>query len=443
MVHDTLLTQPPSTPSDATTIRRSALSARPPTPDAPAVVVPANNYVGMFGLAHRPFRPGTDAGDILLTHSQRTTLELLVAALLRADGHIVLLGDADLGKSALLNAALELIADARPHVVRIAAPSANTPLTFRHLLSAAQTARSLQQRNHDDPDWLFRPPAHTDRTILVIDDAHNMNIEVARYLAHLADQKALQIVLAGRADLRVMVRRPDMAPLAQTVTAWIRLDRMPAEELRHYVEQRLWRAGGSLRRVITPSALRLLLRQADGRPGRIDTLMDSALQAGFELGAAPITSRTIRPLLDKLPPPSLRPPRRTTRRPAPIILVPLAVLSLGLLAVLVNGTHPAQLASPPAVYRTVPLVMPDLVAQGDALLAQGDVLAARRLYERAASDGNAAAATAVGRTFDPEFQATLPAGQIRPDPASAIAWYSRAVGLGDTRAEMYLRRLAQ
>ena len=55
-----------------------------------------------------------------------------------------------------------------------------------------------------------------------------------------------------------------------------------------------------------------------------------------------------------------------------------------------------------------------LVARGDAMLELGDVSAARLLYERAAALGNAKAATAAGKTYDPAFLISICG--LRPGP---------------------------
>ncbi len=71
-----------------------------------------------------------------------------------------------------------------------------------------------------------------------------------------------------------------------------------------------------------------------------------------------------------------------------------------------------------------------ILSRADDLLARGDVLAARLLYVRAANLGSARAATAVGKTYDPAFLASIQAAGIRPDRAAADAWYGMAAALG-------------
>lgn len=93
----------------------------------------------------------------------------------------------------------------------------------------------------------------------------------------------------------------------------------------------------------------------------------------------------------------------------------------GLSASLDQGPAPAGAgAQRPAV----------LIARGDAFLRTGDIAAARRLYEQAARIGDSQAALRMGATFDRHFLIGHGLPMAAGDPAAALAWYGRALGLG-------------
>lgn len=81
-----------------------------------------------------------------------------------------------------------------------------------------------------------------------------------------------------------------------------------------------------------------------------------------------------------------------------------------------------------------------MLQRGRTLLATGDVSGARLMFERAARSGNAAAALAMGRTFDPAFLGQLRV-RMAPDPAVALEWYRRAAALGSAEAETSITQL--
>jgi TPR repeat protein len=82
-----------------------------------------------------------------------------------------------------------------------------------------------------------------------------------------------------------------------------------------------------------------------------------------------------------------------------------------------------------------------LMQRGEAALAVGDIIAARLLFERAASLGSAAAATAAGKTYDLDFLLRAGARGIRANPPAAAAWYRKAAVLGDPEARDLLARI--
>ena len=75
------------------------------------------------------------------------------------------------------------------------------------------------------------------------------------------------------------------------------------------------------------------------------------------------------------------------------------------------------------------------------MLLIGDIIAARHVFERAASAGSAAAATGVGKTFDPLFLAAAGVRGIQGNPFEAARWYRRGGAGGDAEAESRLRAL--
>ena len=85
---------------------------------------------------------------------------------------------------------------------------------------------------------------------------------------------------------------------------------------------------------------------------------------------------------------------------------------------------------PPRTPTEAKQAMSDYVRRGDAMLAIKDISAARKFYEMAANAGNAQAAMALARTYDPAFLSQLQVIGLQPDLASAVIWYRKAAALG-------------
>jgi hypothetical protein len=83
-----------------------------------------------------------------------------------------------------------------------------------------------------------------------------------------------------------------------------------------------------------------------------------------------------------------------------------------------------------------------LMQQGEQFLASGDVFTARTVFQRAAEAGNAAAALALGATFDPEVLAKMGARGVSADVEKARQWYEKAKAYGSSEAPRRLEALA-
>jgi hypothetical protein len=83
-----------------------------------------------------------------------------------------------------------------------------------------------------------------------------------------------------------------------------------------------------------------------------------------------------------------------------------------------------------------------LMQQGEQFVASGDLAAARLVYRRAAESGNAAAALALGATFDPGVLAKIGVRGMGADIEKARSWYEMAKEFGSPDAPRRLEMLA-
>jgi hypothetical protein len=84
-----------------------------------------------------------------------------------------------------------------------------------------------------------------------------------------------------------------------------------------------------------------------------------------------------------------------------------------------------------------------LIRDGNKKMREGDIAGARRLYEQAAQSGNAEAALAMGRSYDPTYFEKLTVKTGKPDPATAFEWYKRALDGGLVTAKVKIDALKQ
>jgi hypothetical protein len=83
-----------------------------------------------------------------------------------------------------------------------------------------------------------------------------------------------------------------------------------------------------------------------------------------------------------------------------------------------------------------------LVKQGQQFVAAGDFVTARLVFQRAAEAGNAAAALALGASYDPVVLSRLGVRGVDADVGKARSWYQKAKEFGAPDADRRLSTLA-
>src|SRR6056297_3228456 len=130
---------------------------------------------------------------------------------------------------------------------------------------------------------LFLLDAHSrnKRTILIIDEAQNLSIDVLEQIRLLTNletdkRKLLQVILLGQPELNQLLEQPELRQLAQRVTARYHLDPLTRRDLTAYLNHRLACAGVE-RPLFSPAAVNTLYRLSGGVPRLINLICDRAL----------------------------------------------------------------------------------------------------------------------------------------------------------------------
>ena len=123
------------------------------------------------------------------------------------------------------------------------------------------------------------------RTVLVIDEAQNLNLEVLeqiRLLTNLetTEAKLLQIILVGQPELQQILNNKNLRQLNQRVTARYHLLPLSMEETKNYIRHRLSISKGNPDLFI-PAAVRKIYKYSQGVPRVINILCDKVLLAGY------------------------------------------------------------------------------------------------------------------------------------------------------------------
>ena len=141
--------------------------------------------------------------------------------------------------------------------------------------------------------YLLTAYANGRRTVLLIDEAQNLSLEVLeqiRLLTNLETSKAklLQIILVGQPELNAMLARRELRQLNQRITARYHLLPLSFDETKAYIQHRLRVCRGS-HRLFSATAIRLIYRYSAGVPRLINILCDRALLGAYASNTGRIT----------------------------------------------------------------------------------------------------------------------------------------------------------
>lgn len=260
-------------------------------------------YQSYYGLTELPFHITPDPKFLYLSPTHQEALQHLKYGVFEKKGFIVIIGEVGCGKTTLCRQFLnELDADGRFDTALILNPSVNEPQMLRAILGEL----GEQPLHHEQPDLLgqlnrvlLQRIAAGREILLLIDEAQNLSygvLEQVRLLSNLETDKhkLLQIVLMGQPELKDVLRQPELRQLRQRVLVHYELKPLTRDDLAHYVQHRLTRAGSSGRPGFTRWALRSIHRYSGGIPRIVNNLCDKALLAAYIRESDEVTWRDVR-----------------------------------------------------------------------------------------------------------------------------------------------------
>ncbi len=150
---------------------------------------------------------------------------------------------------------------------------------------------------HDFVEFLVDQYRQGRRTLLIVDEAQNLDVETLEELRLLTnvnadDHHVLQTLLVGQPELHDKLKRHELRQFAQRISVSHRVEPLDEAETAEYVRHRLRVAGGDPR-IFHKNALRLIHRNSGGIPRIINTLCDQALVYGYADGKRQIDALLI------------------------------------------------------------------------------------------------------------------------------------------------------
>jgi len=259
-------------------------------------------YTKFFGLNEKPFSITPDPRYLYMSERHAEALAHLIYGVKESGGFIQLTGEVGTGKTTLVRSLLQQLPEFADVAVVL-----NSQLSRVEFLTSIceelhvpvpEERNSIKALTDALNVYLLRNHGLGRRTILIVDEAQNLRVEVleqVRLLTNLetAKQKLLQIILIGQPELREVLERNDMRQLAQRITGRYHLEPLSKDETATYVDHRL-RVAGAIGQIFPAPAKRELFRLSGGVPRMINVLADRALLGGFTTEQHQITPQLVR-----------------------------------------------------------------------------------------------------------------------------------------------------
>ncbi len=249
-------------------------------------------YEAFFHLTEKPFTIQPDPEFLYVSKRHRLGHSMLQYGVENRAGFSVITGDIGTGKTTLIRHMLNSIeSDIRIGLI------SNTHQEIANLLEWVLLAfdqpyqlPSTVAMYDAFQQYLINEYAEGRRTVLVIDEAQNLNpqaLEALRMLSNINVDKhqLLQMILVGQPELKALLRRPELQQFAQRVSVDFHLEPLPLAEVGDYISHRLTVAGAD-KPLFTPEAIQKVAEASGGVPRRINILCDIALVYAFSQDAS-------------------------------------------------------------------------------------------------------------------------------------------------------------
>jgi type II secretory pathway predicted ATPase ExeA len=247
------------------------------------------------GLTEPPFLTQGTPEKIVSYASHLEALDAICAACSQPHGLALLQGPPLSGKSTLIRNLVESLDDDQEYAVVDGTGLNNTTLLESALREFGYDAEL------DSDNELFamlrvvamhlatnhQPP------LLIIENAHRLNPSGLRTLCSLSELRsrkegrlisALKIVLVSDRSLDSIVEAPAMAPIADRVAVNFQMRPMSCEDAKHYLCEKLRRAGSDIPEYVFPNSVCVELWDASGGwPGILDRIAELTLSRAESL----------------------------------------------------------------------------------------------------------------------------------------------------------------
>ncbi len=317
-------------------------------------------YEDFYGFAQSPFTLAPDPRFLYLSATHDEAIRLLLQAIRRREGFIVLTGDIGTGKTTICRAVIEQL-DQATFTSLVLNPFVSVDELLREVLldfgvvsrEAVKNGRLATATRHEListlHEFLLSLQPIGGVAVLVIDEAQHLAPEVLEQIRVISNietnsAKLLQIVLVGQLNLLDLLAQNGMRQLDQRISLRAMLTPLTRIEMEAYIGHRLGVAKGWSSVTFDAGGLDVIHAYSGGVPRVINLLCDRALMLGAEAESGVINADLVRKAATAL---ALAPARRVgTGIPRWAVILTVLLTLVGAAATTALYAIPAETAVP-------------------------------------------------------------------------------------------------
>jgi general secretion pathway protein A len=221
----------------------------------------------------------------------RKALDHLISGVRESGGFVLLTGEVGTGKTTLIRCLLAQLPEDVDSVLIF-----NPRLNDVELLATICDELRIDYPANTDSlkalvdaltEYLLAAHARERRTVLIIDEAQNLSVEVLEQIRLLTNlettqSKLLQVILVGQPELNRILQRKDLRQFTQRITNRCHLKSLSTAGLTGaYIYHRISVSGGDASKLFTRAVIRKIHRLSGAIPRLINLLCHRALQNAY------------------------------------------------------------------------------------------------------------------------------------------------------------------
>lgn len=248
-------------------------------------------YNAFFGFKENPFNLSPDPAFLYRSPQHEEALANLIYGVNSRKGFIVLCGEVGTGKTTMLECLRDFL---ETQFIEFAFVF-NSRITSDQFFEMIAYDLDLRCNRNSKTEVLFalnhlliQQAAENRTTVLIIDEAHNLEWEVLeeiRLLGNLENRrgKLLQIILSGQPELDRKLDAPNLRQLKQRIVLRCNLHPFREEETIAYINSRLEKAGMQNQTVFPLELMQEIHLRTQGIPRVINAICDNLLLTTFAM----------------------------------------------------------------------------------------------------------------------------------------------------------------